>query len=452
MHITEFEKLNYNYIIQELALKNEYGTLSRKSTLNLEEYNINKKIKLQPLSKNKLEFSSDLTQTHSIDKTDKTSENDCIEQDHSRIINKSFQAIYGININNEYNDNFNYDDYFNENNKNLSFQSNKNEKSTTNINANNNIDSTDSEIIYNKHQKSNNVTNENLINESDEELYEINDETDEVNTSTYNNVNQKEEQDNNIFRRGQQKFISSSKYRTKNMNRLYHLLNSVTPLYKLDATSKKPSIIPEDIENQSYSYENATYTKEKKFKVLRFNNDDVNELNVTNNEDSSMNCLNSYMDNYVELSCKLLNSRIRLGKPIPIELEVINKGSKSIPYLKFEVHAITNNENHESFCEDKIMFAYFLEPGKKCIKKFLLEPYLWNNEEEDNFYDDIKNLNLNSNMGSNTLYSTSNLSNTKSNLITNRNFSSYYYYSKIYAARNKYSKTSEKEKGNITII
>ena len=150
------------------------------------------------------------------------------------------------------------------------------------------------------------------------------------------------------------------------------------------------------------------------------------------------------IDNYVEISCKLLNSRIRLGKPIPIELEIINKGSNIIPYLKIVVSATTNSDVVESFSDDKIMFAYYLEPSKKCIKKFSLEPYLWNNEE-DTFYDDLKNLYLNANinLGSNTLYSTHNLSNTKSNFITNKNFSSYYYYSKLYA-RNKNIKTKEK--------
>jgi len=101
MHITEFEKLNYNYIIQELALKNEYGPFSRKPTLNelnIEEYNINKKIKLQPLAKNN---------TAQDNETSQSIEKDCNHQENNKF-NKPFQNILGINNNeNEYTDKIN---------------------------------------------------------------------------------------------------------------------------------------------------------------------------------------------------------------------------------------------------------------------------------------------------------------------------------------------------------
>ncbi|KAL6601848.1 hypothetical protein U3516DRAFT_785683 [Neocallimastix sp. 'constans'] len=436
MHITEFEKLNYNYIIQELALKNDYCSQSRKSSLNLEEYNINKKIKLEPLLKNDISL-DDNEQSQSVGKNNET---DLVDQDHIKINNKSFQAVYG-NLNK-------YKGY----NKNTSNQNNKNEK-FTNTGINEVKESNEEELSCNKNCNNKISDNMNLdVSESDEELYDINDEEDnkvnESNDQIDIKSNDNEEQDNNIFRRGQQKFISSPNYGTKNMNRLYHLLNSVSPLYKFDSAMKKSSEITENIENQYFLNNGSINNKQKKNKVLRFDDDDKNSNKYESDIDESpQNYLNPYLDNYVEISCKLLNSRIRLGKPIPIELEIINKGSKSIPYLKFEVCATTNNvdnENNESFCDKKIMFAYFLEAGKKCIKKFSLEPYLWNNEE-DNFYDNIKNLNINTVMGSNTLYSTSNLSNTKSNIITNKNFSSYYYYSKMYA-RYKNAKASEKGK------
>ena len=409
MHITEFEKLNYNYIIQELALKNEYGSLSKPTIneLNIEE--INKKIKLQPLTKG--DICQDIETTCSI-------ENDYNCQEYDKF-NKPFQSILGINNNkNEYIDKINRLDghYI----KNSSSKKNEYEMSQTNVNINNSIDCVNTS---NNHGNNNKVCISGEACESNEELYDLNKEDDDIITYSEN-----EEIDNNIFRRGQQKFISSPNYRTKNMNRLYHLLNSVTPLCKLN-----PSSIPNSENPQKY------------FKLLRFN--DYNEKNETiSTDESDLSYINPYIENYVEISCKLLNSRIRLGKPIPLELEIINKGSNIIPYLKVVVSATTNSDIVESFSDDKIMFAYYLEPGKKCIKKFSLEPYLWNNEE-DTFYDDLKNLNLNANinLGSNTLYSTHNLSNTKSNIITNKNFSSYYYYSKLYT-RNKNIRTKEKGK------
>ncbi|ORX85725.1 hypothetical protein BCR32DRAFT_265473, partial [Anaeromyces robustus] len=453
MHITEFEKLNYNYIIQELALRNDYGTLSRKSTLNelnVEEYNINKKINLQPLTKTGL--ATDV---------EKNNENDINEQDNNKF-NKSFQGTHEMNSNkNENIDNFNkIDEYYHDINKNYQYQKNEIEKVYPNNNINNSKEVNGCENSSNKYQKKKDSLNFNNLNisESDEELYELDDDIDEnennnnnSNSNNHNNThyntentmtkenNNFDEQDNNIFRRGQQKFLSSSNYKTKNMNRLYHLLNSVTPLNNNISIKNTPENWDEFEVNNEYNEINSN--KQKAFKVLRFEDNDINKISINHSTSCSKNIS---LNNYVELSCKLLNSRIRLGKPIPIELEIINKGSNSIPYLKIVVSAITKNDKNESFCKDKVMFGYYLEPGNKCVKKFSLEPYLWDNEE-DCFYDDVKSLNLNASLGSNTLYSISNLASKKTNILTNKNFSSYYYYSKLYA-RNKRSKNIDKEK------
>ncbi|ORX47834.1 hypothetical protein BCR36DRAFT_329952, partial [Piromyces finnis] len=443
MHITEFEKLNYNYIIQELALKNEIGPLSRRSTLNelnTDEFNINKKIKLQPLINDdtllykELKTSEYEFNNNGYDKINKSSQNDFEEN------NNKYNNNTNNNINNAYIENLNRLDGCpskkNANNK------SDDEKAEVNMFSN----SKKSINSHSKIKKKLIIENNNLnMNESDEEPYDIED--------VYNQdilcdkTNENEICDNNIFRRGQQKFISSPNYRTKNINRLYHLLNKVTPLYKTDSDLKINSENQDSCDALVINDEIDTLTdnKQKKFKMLRFSDESFSEkLNVDNMNETLSQEINSNIKNYIEISCKLLNSRIRLGKPIPVELEIINKSSNLIPYLKIVVNAIKNEKKDDSFCGDKIMFAYYLEPGKKCIKKFSLEPYLWNNEE-DSFYDDVKNLKLNTNMnlGSNTLYSTNNLSNTKSNIITNKNFSSYYYYSKLYT-RNKYSKNQEK--------
>jgi len=443
MHITEFEKLNYNYIIQELALKNEIGTLSRKSTLNelnTEEYNINKKIDLQPLIKDDPSINKELQQP---------CEGEYNDQDLDKTVSKSFQDIQEVNNNNSLFVDYKIDG--------SSKNRNGNEKPEININEKNSNPLMNSS---NKGKKSKIAeTNAVNINESDEELYEIDDDSDDEDIDDNRNNNDTfDQEDNNIFRRGQQKFMSSPYYRTKNMNKLYHLLNSVTPLYKSNGASKinpesqeswDKSEMDEEMENDYFS-NTVIDNKQKKFKMLRFSDENFNEKMLTNNMNDISHNAKPYIENYVEISCKLLNSRIRLGKPIPVELEIINKGSNSIPYLKIVINAMANNKKDDSFCDDKILFAYYLEPGKKCIKKFTLEPYLWNNEE-DSFYDDIKNINLNTNnnLGSNLLYSTNNISSTKSNIITNKNFSSYYYYSKYYT-RNRFAKSQDK--GNLIYI